>query len=190
MDARGVKSSSIAYPDSAMVRVEVGPDGRVVQTTVIQSSNDKLTDLAVLQAAQRATYAPATSGCQPASGTVVLYFTNLGALPGVTVQVPDHWCDSAAKIEPVIVAELEVPRATLEKAASNGRALTSGVRVQIGLDGNPIKTSARVYESTGNDDVDGYAIAGALSRSFASAGSACKVANTDAYFIPAFVPTP
>lgn len=61
-------------PGAAIVQVDVGPDGQVLDATLEKSSGDPNVDAAALAAARATTFAPATSNGLPVHGTCELDF--------------------------------------------------------------------------------------------------------------------
>ncbi len=56
----------------ARVQVEVGPDGQVISVKIVESSGDPVVDADALDAARKASYAPATLNGLPVHGTCTI----------------------------------------------------------------------------------------------------------------------
>jgi TonB family protein len=76
-----VAAPDAEYPDglralgitgTTSVQVNIGPDGSLLGTYVVQSSGNELLDLEALRAARKARYAPGTSDCEPVAGAYLL----------------------------------------------------------------------------------------------------------------------
>ena len=65
----------------ARVEVEIGPDGDVINISLVQSSGDSTFDAAALEAAKQSVYAPATLNGLPVHGTCTIDYPTGGTSP-------------------------------------------------------------------------------------------------------------
>jgi len=148
----------------ATVRVTIGPDGRVTDAGVYESSGDATADAAAIAAARASTYVPAMQDCKPVSETV--YFNEIVR--------PDYaHLGSNCSISNSPATTLRASQPVYPDAA---RILHAGgvaaVRLNIGPDGGLIATE--LVKSTGNKALDQAALNAAENSIYAPGIVNCR----------------
>lgn len=69
------KAKEMGAKMSVVVRIVVGPDGKVKEATIYKSSGNMTLDYAALQAARASTYKPKVIQCKPVSGVYQFPFS-------------------------------------------------------------------------------------------------------------------
>jgi TonB family protein len=137
---------------SALVAVTIDDKGGVLNAKIARSAGSADLDAAAIASAQASTYAPGTAGCKSVGSTFAI---------SVSFQSNDYDCNHDATVTHAVSPN--VPTSTWMRYALHTEKIAK-VKVTIGTDGRPI--SAQIFQSSGDSDLDAYAIQAAQHSSF------------------------
>ena len=187
VEATVVSPAVPRYPESArlrhvgnvtvLVKVTIGPDGKLQHASVYKSSGSSDIDVAAIFAAEGSTYLPRILQCKPVTGDYI-------AREDFVEPTPDPSC-------PVRYQEITITHSVKPEYPDGAHALGLGqvmvlVAVNIGPDGTV--RSVSIDKSSGNMAVDMAAMNAAKASSYSPKIVNCTPTSGSYLFVAQFVP--